>query len=275
MRLRRQRRIARLAVVAVAALCGSLFAATLPATGSSAGATTPTAQPGPPFAPQIGAIFFPSVLGSSLLLGLPHTCSGSVVHSAGRNLVLTAAHCVYGSGIGYDFVPAYHDGIAPYGVWSATRVYLDPAWASGHDPAHDYAFLQVLPRSIHGVRTNVEDVTGSYTLGTVPTPGTAVTVTGYLLGSKDEPLHCTAPVYYTGAYPSFDCGGYREGTSGGPWVTGSTVVGVIGGLHQGGCKDSTSYSAPFGADTLADWQRASTGSGRPDFVTPPGGPGCG
>ncbi|HEY2165649.1 MAG TPA: trypsin-like serine protease [Jatrophihabitantaceae bacterium] len=274
MRPRRRHNLARLAVVTAVALCATVLPAALTATGSEAGATTPTAQTGPPFVPQIGAIFFPSVLGSSLLLGLPHTCSGSVVHSAGRDLVLTAAHCVYGSGVGYDFAPAYHDGIAPYGVWSATRVYVDPAWAKGHDPAHDYAFLQVQPRSIHGTRTNIEDVTGSYTLGAAPAVGTAVTVSGYLLGSKDEPLHCTASVYDTAGYPSFDCGGYGDGTSGGPWVIGSTVVGVIGGLHQGGCTDSTTYSAPFGADTLADWQRASTGS-RPDFVTPPGGPGCG
>ena len=249
--------------------------ATLTGVGAPSASATPTAGTGPPFAAQVGAIFFPSVLGSSLLLGLPHTCTGSVVDSPGRNLVLTAAHCIYGSGVGYDFVPGYHDGKAPYGIWSASRVYVDPAWSKGHDPAHDYAFLQVLPLSVRGVRTNVEDVVGGYALGGAPAAGTDVTVTGYLLGSKDEPLHCSVPVYYTAGYPSFDCGGYGAGTSGGPWVSGSTVVGVIGGLHQGGCTDSTSYSAPFGADAVADWQRAGSGEGRPDFVTPAGSDGCG
>jgi trypsin len=268
---RRNRTPRRLGVIGLA--CAALWVAV--GAGSPAGAAEPSAQTGPPFAPQVGAIFFPSVLGSGLVLGLPHICSGSVVHSPGHNLVITAAHCIYGSGVGYDFAPGYHDGKAPHGVWSASRVYVDPAWANGHDPAHDYAFLQLVPKSVRGVRTNIEDVTGSYTLGTAPAPGTAVTVSGYLLGSRDEPLHCTAPVYDTGGYPSFDCGGYGAGTSGGPWVRGSTVVGVIGGLHQGGCKDSTSYSAPFGADTIADWVRAASGSGRPDFVTPAGGDGCG
>ncbi|MGH3596972.1 MAG: serine protease, partial [Mycobacterium sp.] len=35
------------------------------------------------------------------------------------------------------------------------------------------------------------------------------------------------------------------GTSGAPWISGSTVVGVIGGLHGGGCAENLSYSAPF------------------------------
>ena len=255
---------------AVAAVC----VAALTTVGPPAATAAPTAQAGPPFRPQVGAIFFPSVLGSSLLLGLPHICSGSVVHSPGHDLVLTAAHCIYGSGVGYEFAPAYHDGLAPYGVWSAGQVYVDPAWAHLHDPAHDYAFLRMRPRSVRGVRTHIEDVTGAYRLGSAPAPGTAVEVSGYLLGSKDEPLHCTAPSYHTDGYPTIDCGGFGDGTSGGPWVAGSDVVGVIGGLHQGGCTAGTSYSAPFGADTRAVWQRASSG-GRPDFVTPPGGPGCG
>ena len=264
---RRSRALRRLCTVA--AMCAAF------ALGEQQASATPTAVTGPPFAPQVGAIFFPSVLGSSVLLGLPHTCSGSVVDSPGHNLILTAAHCIYGSGVGYDFAPGYHDGKSPYGVWSASRVYVDPAWAKGHDPAHDYAFLQVLPMSVRGVRTNVEDLTGGYSLGAAPAAGSDVSVNGYLLGSGGEPLRCTAPVYYTGGYPSFDCGGFGAGTSGGPWVSGTTVVGVIGGLHQGGCKDSTSYSAPFGADTIADWLRAASGTGRPDFVTPPGSDGCG
>src|SRR5581483_10874289 len=74
--------------------------------------------------PRVGAIFFPSVLGSSVRLGLPHICTGSVVHSPAHDLVLTAAHCVAGPGLGYDFAPGYHDGIAPFGVWSVRHAYV-------------------------------------------------------------------------------------------------------------------------------------------------------
>ena len=51
----------------------------------------------------------------------------------------------------------------------------------------------------------------------------------------------------------FDCGGYTNGTSGGPFLanvhpaTGlGTVIGVIGGYEQGGDTPSVSYSARFG-----------------------------
>jgi hypothetical protein len=51
----------------------------------------------------------------------------------------------------------------------------------------------------------------------------------------------------------FDCGGYTDGTSGGPFLanvhpaTGrGAVLGVIGGYEQGGNTPSVSYSARFG-----------------------------
>jgi hypothetical protein len=223
--------------------------------------------------PRVGALFFPSYLGSALLLGLPHGCSASVVHSPQHDLVLTAAHCIVGNGVGYDFVPGYHDGVAPHGVWSAQHVYVDPAWIADRDPQHDYAFLQVAPKQWHGARHEIEDLTGAFTLGDQPLPGSTVSVDGYLTGVRDRPITCTSTVYDTDGFPSFDCGGFANGTSGGPWVRGAKVVGVIGGLHQGGCTPSTTYSAAFGADVHAVWTRAATHTD-PDFVPVAGPDGC-
>jgi hypothetical protein len=238
----------------------------IPATSGSAAATGPS--------PMVGALFFPSVSGSSVILGLPHICSGSVVHSLGRNLVLTAAHCIYGSGVGYDFAPGYDKGATPYGVWSARRVFVDPAWQQSHDPQHDYAFLEMAPQRRDGQRREIEDVTGAYDLGAAPPAGTSVTVSGYRFGTHDDPVVCTARVYYTQGFPSFDCAGFSNGTSGAPWVSGGTVVGIIGGLHEGGCTAGTSYSPAFGADVLAERSSADNG-GKAAFVTPAGGTGCG
>jgi hypothetical protein len=43
-----------------------------------------------------------------------------------------------------------------------------------------------------------------------------------------------------------DCAELVDGLSGAPWIDGSTVAGLIGGLNGGGCADkSTSYSPPF------------------------------
>jgi hypothetical protein len=51
------------------------------------------------------------------------------------------------------------------------------------------------------------------------------------------------------------------------------VVGVIGGLHQGGCSADTSYSAPFLPDVYQVWLRATLGK-TPDVLPRPGSSGC-
>ena len=55
------------------------------------------------------------------------------------------------------------------------------------------------------------------------------------------------------------CDGLVGGTSGAPWVNGSTVVGVIGGLEGGGCTENLSYSAPFDERTAQLLARAEAG----------------
>jgi hypothetical protein len=257
------------------ALTAALLLGALSGTGPAA-ATQPPEPPSGSTA-AVGALYFPSVLGLAPALGLPHGCTASVVHSPGHNLAITAGHCISGTGLGYEFVPGYRNGDEPYGVWTVQSVYVNSAWAGSHDPQHDYAFLRLAPRRIGGRVVNVEDLTGGNTLGRAPAPGTIVAVTGYVAGTNDAPVACAAATYMTDGYPAFDCSGFADGTSGSPWLTGSaptTLVGVIGGLHQGGCTDQTSYSSAFGDDTMRDWQRAAS-AGRADVVTPPPSDGCG
>lgn len=221
--------------------------------------------------PTVGALFFPSAGGLGPALGLPHTCSASVVHSATHDLVLTAAHCMLTPGSGFQFAPGYVRGAMPFGLWTVTKVFVNPAWNARHDELHDYAFLRIAPRTVNGALRNIEDVTGANVLATAPAPGTVVTVAGYRLGSNDDQFSCTSTTYLDGPYPAFDCDGFVDGTSGSPWLTGSpgnaSVVGVIGGLEQGGCTATTSYSSPFGADTLRDFARAQT-QVKSDSVSP-------
>lgn len=234
-----------------------------------AGADTPTARSVLSI-PTVGPLFVPSVLGLGPALGLPHYCTASVVHSSGHNLALTAAHCVYGTGFAIEFAPGYHDGISPYGVWAVRRAYLDAAWLQTQAPQQDFAILELARHNGAGV----EDRTGrAPQLGTAPTAGSVVTVDGYIFGSGGRPLTCAARVYYTAGYPSFDCAGFAAGTSGGPWLRDGRVVGVIGGLHQGGCTASTSYSPAFGASVAALLARAEVGG--PGNLAPiPGSDGC-
>ncbi len=239
------------------------------------GTTKPAAPAGTPTAhhfggsPPVGALFPP---GLSV-----HVCTASVVDSRSGDLLLTAAHCIVGTGKGYVFAPGYHDGIEPYGTWTVTAAYGAPAWISRQAPAADYAFLVVAPHLRDGHPEPIEDATGAYRIGAAPRPGTRVTVPAYVIGSHDDPITCTAPTYDHSDTPAFNCNLYADGTSGAPWLEraghGWEVVGVIGGLHQGGCYPWTSYTAPFGAATQRLAARAASGQAASTFPTP-GGDGC-
>lgn len=237
------------AVFGVAAHLVSTPAASTPATPA-----IPTAVHVHATAP-VGALFTSTMANT-------HGCTGSVVHSQTRDTVLIAAHC--GVSAGMLFAPGYDNGATPYGVWRISRVFLDRAWSAQRDPRADYAVLKIARQFRTGRRVGIEDVTGAYTLGTAPRPGTRLVVLGYLIGIRDRPIQCTVVSYATGVYPSFDCRGYSGGTSGSPWVlpaTGAhtaTVVGIIGGLDHGGRFDYTSYTSSFGPATTKLLAQAST-----------------
>lgn len=191
-----------------------------------------------------------------------HFCTASVVHSPHGDLVITAAHCVSGTS-GIVFVPAYDRGTAPYGTWTVTKVYADKSWRSAGDPDDDVAFLAV---SQAGSIVPIEDVTGAETLKTDTPAGQLVEVIGYP-DAGDQPIACRnwtrEPM---SSQLEFDCGGYTDGTSGGPFlanvdpVTGQgTVIGVIGGYEQGGLVPQVSYSSKFGANVAALYRLAIAG----------------
>lgn len=229
-----------------------LLGATLPTTAQ---ATTQA------FAPN-GVLFYPSVGGLMPALDLYHPCSASVVHSVGHDLVATAAHCLYGSGATIEFVPGFRDGKAPYGVWRVSRLYVESAWKSGQSPKADVAFLRIAP--LHG--RQIEDVVEARAPGT-PIVGARVTVSGFPLMSNTASV-CTATLQLTLGYPTVRCaGGMVDGVSGGPWVQSGRLVGVVGGLQQGGCSAQIAYSAPFGTASRQLWLRAEAG-GPGDFVAP-------
>lgn len=190
-----------------------------------------------------------------------HTCTASVVSSSTRDLLITAAHCVSGDGTDIKIAPGYNAGRTPYGVWSVTAAFVDSAWQSDQSESDDVAFLRVAPQSINGVRRELQDVTGADTLGTTPDASSVVTASSFNAGSGDHAVSCTTGLGFVGSNPTFRCDGFSNGSSGSPWlVTGTDgitrVTGVIGGLHEGGCRDSTSYSPVFGAPVSALLARA-------------------
>jgi V8-like Glu-specific endopeptidase len=196
--------------------------------------------------PAVGALF--TVNGGHLG---SHFCTASVVNSSVKDLVITAAHCLHGKQPGQvAFVPGYHRHREPYGAWTVTQVFVDAAWASSANPNDDVAFLVV---SQPGNSTPVQELTGGENLATGWKAAQLVRVIGYPDG-RQRPITCTARTRPCGPRQmEFDCGGYTDGTSGGPFLanvhraTGlGAVIGVIGGYEQGGDTPSVSYSARFG-----------------------------
>ena len=216
---------------------------------------------GKPFGgtPAVGALF--TLVGGKLGT---HFCTASVIQSPHGDLLVTAAHCVTGTTGAIAFVPGYDDGQQPYGIWLVSRVFTDQAWQASASQDDDVAFLKV---SDNDTSTPIEDVTGAEELGTGLPPALLTRVIGYPNGAR-EPVVCQNRTRaFTATQLEFDCGGYPNGTSGGPFLvridqaTGQgTVMGVIGGYEQGGDDPAVSYSAVFGSAVKALYQHAVAGS---------------
>lgn len=225
---------------------------------------TSTASP-PPGTPDpvhfdgvrtVGALFFTT--GSQA-----HFCTASVVDSATHNLILTAAHCVYGSSYATNiaYVPEWHDGISPYGAWPVRSIVVANAWAQSHDPSVDFAFLTVAPPTEHSLP--IQLVTGGLRLGINVGYAHDMYVIG-LNNTDSQPLGCATKSFeFEPGQMEFYCNSFWDGTSGGPWIlhlnqsTGSGVIfGDIGGYEQGGDYPWASYSDYYGAATLRLFLRA-------------------
>ncbi len=209
--------------------------------------------------PAVGALF----TASGGQLG-QHFCTASVIGSPAGDLAVTAAHCVTSTSGTIAFVPGYDNGATPYGVWDVTKVYVDQAWSSSSNPDDDFAILRI---GQPGSSEPIEDVTGAEQLATgQPASHTPVQVIGYP-NSTDQAVTCQNSISEPMADQlEFDCGGYADGTSGGPFLadvnakTGQgQVIGVIGGYQQGGDTPQVSYSSVLGANAAALYQAAVAG----------------
>jgi V8-like Glu-specific endopeptidase len=216
----------------------------------------------------VGALFFRSASGR---LG-HHFCSASVVNSPGGDLIITAAHCMTGRRPGtIAFVPGYHDGHEPYGMWVVTGILRDVKWSDGANPDHDVAFLTV--RRPHSTAA-VQSLTGGEGLA-ASRPGERVWTVGYP-DKNGKPVSCANTVRaFSSGQLEFDCGGFPDGTSGGPMLTDvnpatglGLIVGVIGGYQQGGDTDSVSYAARFGRQVSALYDKATSRHREPRPAVP-------
>lgn len=244
----------------------------MPQAAPDGGSPPDSTSPAPP-APPPPSTSVDSTVGALFTMGQngleDHFCSASVVHSQRRNLVITAAHCLH-SGLDGDygsnivFVPAYHSGVKPYGIWPAVRLTVDPRWTESGDPDLDVGFLSVAQP---GNPRPIEDVTGGNDFTPAAGFSLPVTTIGYP-NDADAPLTCSNSTSRQSTYQlRLDCAGFSPGTSGSPWLINidpgrhhGAVVGVIGGYQQGGIDSDVSYSSYFDADVSRLYEVASRAS---------------
>ncbi|GAA4045210.1 trypsin-like serine peptidase [Streptomyces shaanxiensis] len=241
----------------------SLYAASLLLALTSASAAADDAGTGP-----LGVTAFAAATARSVRVGAlfaadrrdrlrgGHFCTASVVHSAHRDLIVTAAHCLNGRPDDLVFVPGYRDGEAPYGVWKVGRRFLSEGWKERRDEDSDVAFAVVEDRGGEAV----EDVVGGERFATdtdTATGAAAVTVTAYL-NSRESPVSCTnKPHPHSRTQQRIACPGLSGGSSGSPWVDGDgAVVGVLGGHDGGGSTADVSYSVVLGAEAAELYHEA-------------------
>jgi hypothetical protein len=198
-----------------------------------------------PYAPA-GKLYFN--IGTST-----YVCSASLIK---RGLVVTAAHCVtkYGGSLprfysNWTFVPAWSNGVAPYGTWTATSAYVMTSYYNGADSCavagvvcqNDVAVIKLAPQTRYNP-PYPGTATGWYGygwngFGFTPTKVAEITQLGYPVSHDGGNREQRTESYGipNAAFSSNTIIGSRQtgGSSGGSWVVNLGVPAVLSGTGYG------------------------------------------
>lgn len=198
---------------------------------------------------HIGKVFF-------TLGGSNYVCSGNSVSSTNESTVSTAGHCLNeGPGAfatNFVFVPAYLDGAAPYGKWTAKALYTTNQWSSGGDIQYDTGFAVVDP--LNG--QTLSDTVGASGVEFNAARGLSYKAFGYPAASPFDGQSlkaCTG----TAIDDTINPGGTTQGipcdmtggSSGGPWFIGSGSSGFQNSVNSYGygSRSTTMYGPYWGS----------------------------
>lgn len=212
--------------------------------------------------------------------GMKFVCSGTVVTSGGRNLVLTAGHCVYDEvaqrfATNWMFVPGFRDGEKPFGEWAAQRLATTTRFASNGDERWDVGVAVV--RRDHNGR-GVQDVVGARGIAFNQPRDQFYRAFGYpATGRFDGRRLYRCDSDYDGEDREFspprpmriDCD-MAGGSSGGGWVVDdSTVVSVTSYGYEypplvcmadpSACPERDKLFGPYFGSTIHELYRANRG----------------
>nr|BFE81726.1 hypothetical protein GCM10020093_043270 [Planobispora longispora] len=165
----------------------------------------------------------------------------------GRNLLATAAHCVYDAkrwAKNWIFIPGYSYSrgkhLRPYGVWTMTKAVIEPEWARSYDPDYDYAFVTV--GKYRG--RNVANVVGAQGIRWNQPAKVSVLIYGYpaeypwngsrVVGCSRTTELDTVPAARVARHRFARCT-LNGGSSGGPWIrnySSATGTGYLVGVQS-------------------------------------------
>ncbi|MGM9471698.1 trypsin-like serine peptidase [Pseudarthrobacter sp. YS3] len=196
--------------------------------------------------PHIGKVFF-------TLGGTNYVCSGNSVASTNKNTVSTAGHCL-NEGPGafatrFTFVPAYLNGTAPYGQWTAKALYAPTQWSSSGNMQYDTGFAVV--SQLNG--RNLADVVGASGVQFNAARGLAYKAFGYPAAppfNGESLKSCTGTATNDPYNPQFNSQGIpcnmTGGSSGGPWFIGTSSSGYQNSINSYGYgSKSTKMYGPY------------------------------
>ena len=183
---------------------------------------------------HIGKVFF-------TLGGADYVCSGNSVSAANKSTVATAGHCVNG-GAGvpatkFTFVPAYLDGNAPYGKWTAKSLHAPTQWTDAGDMTYDTGFAVM--DTLDGEK--LADVVGASGVKFNAGRGLDYKAFGYPAASPfdgESLKSCSGTAEDDPNNPQFNAQGIpckmTGGSSGGPWFIGSSSTGYQNSINSYG-----------------------------------------
>lgn len=175
-------------------------------------------------------------------------CSGSVINTGTRNIVATAAHCIYNKdssspvySTDVTYTPQGAYGHKPFGTWHVTHHAIYRAWRKRGSIAYDIALLVVAPQN--GIK--IQDATGAngWRVNSSPVQN-SVMIAGYKLipnttqhslrWDRNNARRATSLGRFRAS--KMDCPHISTGVSGGPWLLAEdrrAGVGIVYAVQRG------------------------------------------
>ncbi|WP_183093556.1 trypsin-like serine peptidase [Nocardioides stalactiti] len=220
---------------------------------------------------QVGKLYFD--IDPSAAVSWKH-CTATAINSENKSTIATAGHCVYGTlstgARGWyqnlTFIPAFENGRAPYGQWTARYISTTNNWFYNASFADDAAFVALNRDSAgvalvdrvggHGIQFN-----GS-TSGFKTSLGYPVTDSRWpgWTSSGNDLYYCQGDnSYYTSGPYAGTMGIYCRmtgGASGGPWLanTSSAWMGTVTTVNSYKPNAATLFAPYFGSAEQAVFQ---------------------